>query len=833
MGRRIERKNGLIPNCKNMKIGNRIKWKKRDKIRTGEVIDIFPDGNLEVMSGFSFVMVDPEKVIETLPPKRRIKYIPFFEKGGKIELAQNKWRQVYREYLDGDLMHGTTGKKVTDKDMAMAIAYSEARKIHPLYNVYANGGSVTTNFDEICLHPQPNKPGVYDFNIKRDKEKFFGSIELPSNERGLVEVIWDDTKNHPKPEDWSDLEVAVTNRTYQFADDKFGLGGFIIGTMLGGYLGFKTGRMMEKKEDPFETERKIAEHSKRVAKKTGKGIKKVATNISEKRAKKKTAQTKKEGGSIDLFPPSGNKELTILSYGGGQDSTALFYKYVYDAEFRKKYAPGDFAVVMANTGNEFPQTIQHLKEVKKVAKEHGIPFFFLEDYEYTTDSWKGGILDKMRRNQSIIMINNKSCTVSLKIQPIYKWLDEYVCKNYPELHAEPCSDTDGKKAIQKFALEYGKIKVMLGIAKGEETRVAKADPKNDPKWMQKGIEKIYPMIDIGMDRKGAQDYIASQNHTIPPPSNCMVCPYQSQEELLFVALKYPSMFDQWVKMEKVKLDRFSKEFGTQDPKDLEIGTGIKYKSEGKTIEGVVKGVNKDDGNVVYEVFRVKSFRKPTTTKAPDTLIFEEAKRSGLLFDKDTKAIDLVLPLAEQLQIYVAKSDTRSKVKPKVVSRIKNLTSLDRINSDEIIRVLDPGNLGVLADSNTLSEKIEIAKTKLAGEYKKPDGTWNVDKLEKYRFSHGHCGMKNAYMLGGTINFEKLKNSDKLFFRVLNKHKSYTNISIKPGGKGKYFVDIVVYGFEDNGDFTVKDTNSSLIIQDERDQLIKKIQEQTILESRTF
>jgi hypothetical protein len=290
-----------------MKIGNRVQYKKRGKIITGEVIDIFPDGNLEVMSDFTFKMLDPEDVIKILPPKRRIKYIPFFEKGGKIKLAQNKWRQVYREYLDGDLTHGTTGKTVTDKDMAMAIAYSEARKIHPLYNVYANGGSVTTNFDEICLHPQPNNSGIYDFNVKRDKKKYYGSIQLPSDERGLVNIIWDNTEKSPKPKDWNDLEVAVTNRTYQYADNKFGLGGFIVGTLLGGYLGFKSGRIMKQNKDPFSTERKIGEKSKQVAKSSAERIKRVSEKVSERRAKKKAVEVKKEGGSIDMFPPSGDK----------------------------------------------------------------------------------------------------------------------------------------------------------------------------------------------------------------------------------------------------------------------------------------------------------------------------------------------------------------------------------------------------------------------------------------------------------------------------------------------------------------------------------------------
>jgi len=916
-----------------MKIGSRVKFPygRSRKIKSGEVINVLPDGMLEVMHGTNFTMVDPEIVTETLPSKRRIKYIPFFEKGGTIKKAQDKWRKVYREYLDGELTHGTTGDKVTDKDMAMAIAYSEARKIYPMYNIYSNGGSPTNAFEEICIMPAPNVPGnlfaeqVYDFNMKSGGKAYQGSIELPSSEKEVAYVTWD--KN--KPEDWQNLEATLTNRAYQYADNKFGIGGFVAGTAIGAYLGFKTGVMMEKNDDPFKTERKIAKKTKEVAGKVSQKVKdrkgkKKRTNQEQvtefkkggvvtwkdkynkkygyrkgsshslediskttkisldglqqiynkgvgafktnpesvrpsvtskeqwgmgrvysavmggKSAKIDAKELKmKTGGQVDLFAPSNEKQLTVLSFGGGQDSTALFYMYLFDKEFREKYAPGDFVMVMANTGNEYPETYKHIEEIKKLAKQHGITFAFLEDYKYTTDSWKGGVLDKMRRNQFIMSVNTKSCTIALKIQPIYKWLDEYVCENYPELSApKPCEDTNGKKALQIFAKTYGKINVILGIAKGEENRVAKSEDAGDL-WFKKSIKRVYPLIDMGIDRAGAQEIIAKSGHSVPPPSNCMVCPYQNDEEILLLSLKYPNMFDKWTDLEKSKLDRFANEMEKQkDLTNLSLDTPIKYKIGDESITGYISGVDKGDGETKYEVTRTGSFRVKKSKKKDNDLIFEEAKKTGLVFNHDTKALDLVIPLAEQLQIYVSNNDTPGKVKPKLISRINYLNSIDRISPDQIVRIINKQNLGVKMDSDTLPEKVEIIKNKprIIEEYKKPDGSWDIEKLEKYRFSHGHCGVKGAFKYGGTVDIDKMGNQDKIYIRVVNKLGSHTIVTIKPLKERKFNANVVVYGFtsEDPNELTIVESKSEIINQSEKDQLLQTIKdEHMILESTTF
>ena len=64
-------------------------------------------------------------------------------------------------------------------------------------------------------------------------------------------------------------------------------------------------------------------------------------------------------------------KLTVLSFGAGQDSTAILYKYIYDADFRVKYAPEDFLVIMSDTGDEHASTYKHVKEIRELCKEHG------------------------------------------------------------------------------------------------------------------------------------------------------------------------------------------------------------------------------------------------------------------------------------------------------------------------------------------------------------------------------------------------------------------------------------------------------------------------------
>ena len=244
------------------------------------------------------------------------------------------------------------------------------------------------------------------------------------------------------------------------------------------------------------------------------------------------------------------KELTVLSFGGGQDSTTLLYLYIYDPHFAKLFTKGDLIVIMSNTGDEHPATYTHVKYIELFCKFYNIPFFFItNDMGYHLKTWPT-LRDQWKRNNTIQSVAfPKSCTDNLKIKPIYNFLADYVNKQYLSNSSTPYR----KKALYDFKEKYGKIRVILGIAASEEKRVMH-ESKTPKKWMRECIERSYPLITLKMDRSACQEYISFLGHAIPMPSNCKLCPYLSKQEVLWLHRFLPEDFVAWVGFERAKID---------------------------------------------------------------------------------------------------------------------------------------------------------------------------------------------------------------------------------------------------------------------------------------
>jgi len=67
--------------------------------------------------------------------------LPKMADGGQIT-GSDKFRKVMGEFKRGDLKSGGSGDVVTERDQAIAIAFSEAREIEPTYGKYADGGEL-------------------------------------------------------------------------------------------------------------------------------------------------------------------------------------------------------------------------------------------------------------------------------------------------------------------------------------------------------------------------------------------------------------------------------------------------------------------------------------------------------------------------------------------------------------------------------------------------------------------------------------------------------------------------------------------------------------------
>ena len=255
--------------------------------------------------------------------------------------------------------------------------------------------------------------------------------------------------------------------------------------------------------------------------------------------------------NYDLFSldTSDAAKLTVLSMGLGQDSTALLYKYAYDTEFRKHYAPNDFLVIFSDTGNEFDETYRHLEHVKAFCKLQDIEFVHLTaDMGYHSGDWQS--LEHFYNAKSAIgsKAYPKICSQRLKIDPIYRFLEDFPAKRYRVKAGK-------KKGFRQFAKESGKIRMRIGIAANEEKRMSEASDRKE-RWYRESIEHCYPLVDLNMNRQGCQEYIRSVGHDVPIPSNCMMCPFLSLEELEYLRRFCPEALEKWVHYESKKLEKW-------------------------------------------------------------------------------------------------------------------------------------------------------------------------------------------------------------------------------------------------------------------------------------
>lgn len=256
-------------------------------------------------------------------------------------------------------------------------------------------------------------------------------------------------------------------------------------------------------------------------------------------------------------------ELTVLSFGAGQDSTTILYLLIYNEDFRRMYAPGRLIVIFSDTMDEHPQTYEHVEKTKLLCAEHNIPFFHLLP-EQGYHGWEG-LREFYRRTSTVgSKCFMKTCTDNLKLKPIYSFLEDFIGKKYN-------IPTGKKKGYAQFTKKYGKISVLVGIAKGEECRMANPE-KETQRWKRESIVTRYPLVDLGMDRGDCQRYMTALGKEIPMPSNCILCPFLSEIELLWLYRFMPDSYHDWVIIEQAKflkfIDKGDKNYGVWGKKTL-------------------------------------------------------------------------------------------------------------------------------------------------------------------------------------------------------------------------------------------------------------------------
>lgn len=213
--------------------------------------------------------------------------------------------------------------------------------------------------------------------------------------------------------------------------------------------------------------------------------------------------------------------LTIISYGGGVQSTAML---VLAAQ--GKLGHDIDAALFSNVGDdsEHPATLDYVRNIATPwAAEHGVTVHELRKTKRDGTPARGlmsHILDHddpntLREPIPVRGMNgaplSRSCTVDWKVKVIGKWL-----KKHGATADDPAT-------------------VCIGISTDEIMRVGnkKVEPYERP---------TYPLIDLGMDRAACQEVIRAAGLPVPPKSSCFFCPFHRPQVWAEMRRDEPDLF---------------------------------------------------------------------------------------------------------------------------------------------------------------------------------------------------------------------------------------------------------------------------------------------------
>lgn len=247
--------------------------------------------------------------------------------------------------------------------------------------------------------------------------------------------------------------------------------------------------------------------------------------------------------------PRQPEQLTVLSYGAGQQSTAVLLKLLFDGGFRARYAPGRLLVLAADTGNEDPRTYAHLDRMRRLCGEHGEELVHItSDMGFHTAAWRS-LAHHYRSGRRIgSKAFPKSCSANLKILPQFRYLAWRLANDYGLGHRRQYSRT-----VREYTgLSGRRVAFLIGIS-AEEAKRRIPDENDAPKWQREYLQRRYPLTDMGWDRADCQNYIQSLGFPSPIPSACRMCPFKTDSELVLMARTDEAGYREWVELEAAKL----------------------------------------------------------------------------------------------------------------------------------------------------------------------------------------------------------------------------------------------------------------------------------------
>jgi 3'-phosphoadenosine 5'-phosphosulfate sulfotransferase (PAPS reductase)/FAD synthetase len=205
--------------------------------------------------------------------------------------------------------------------------------------------------------------------------------------------------------------------------------------------------------------------------------------------------------------------MNWLSYGGGVNSTALAI-LLCEGKL-PQYEP--FGFIFADTKAEKDETYAYIEK-------QFVPYLARHEKSLTIVVGEP-VLDRWARYGVIGHRINRSCTEYAKIIPIKKYIEDI-----PGEHIQ-----------------------LIGIDAGESHR---ATNRSSHRW---NCNRVYPLIDLGIDRNRCVEIIRGAGLCIPEKSGCWCCPFARVSDILSLAKNHPERMNVLAEMEKNTWKKFNKE----------------------------------------------------------------------------------------------------------------------------------------------------------------------------------------------------------------------------------------------------------------------------------
>ena len=193
---------------------------------------------------------------------------------------------------------------------------------------------------------------------------------------------------------------------------------------------------------------------------------------------------------------------TFLSYGGGVNSTALGL-WLLDHGIECEW-------VYADHGTDWPETRQYVA----MLREKGYPITVLET---------GNLYDYFLGYRSFPSRWQRSCTRRFKVAPLNRYI------------TPPCT-------------------VYIGISADESHRAQRIT-----EGCRQGEEKLFPLIEQGIDRRGCIEIIKAHGLPVPIKSGCYICPFQRVGQWRELLTVHPDLYCKAKRLEDATNERLAEQ----------------------------------------------------------------------------------------------------------------------------------------------------------------------------------------------------------------------------------------------------------------------------------